>query len=99
MDKIIKKGQMFITSSGVYSDYGVTGVFKALTNINIEGFKNEYLEKYPDQKKEYEFDDDKFINWLTIIKKSAKEVPTIEWHLDDYSSPDFSLYGLVRDSK
>jgi hypothetical protein len=89
--KMIKKGSLFIITSGEYSDYELVTICKALCDIDVQGAKAEYLQAYPEQGEDYKFRYGKFVTWLINEKRIAKELDYFEWHTDDYGIVDFSV--------
>lgn len=90
-ERIIKKRKVFVVTRGIYSDYELYLVCRALVDIDIDGLKEEYFQEYPKQKEEYEFSFERFVAWLIINKKVCEELDYYEWHVGSYSKANFSL--------
>jgi hypothetical protein len=83
----IPAGAVFTISTGCYSDYSVSGVFRAVRDIDTETLKEEWLKKYPAQRERYHFDDCAFL--ADVFRRGLFEpVSRWEWHLTDYSDAD-----------
>ncbi len=84
---IIPTGALFTVSTGVYSDYTVHGVFRALRDIDTAALLQAWLEAHPRQKKSYAFEDSDF---LADAYRHGYFEPVVsrEWHLEDYGSSD-----------
>ena len=88
--KIIK-GETLIVSSGEYSDYMVHGLFKALQDFEPEEFLKEYLELNPEEKERYQFEERKFVAFMSS-KGVIEDMPNCEFHLGSYGiSEDINL--------
>lgn len=84
----IQKGTLFAVSTGCYSDYAISGIFRALDDLDPATLRDEYLRKYPVQSKQYAFESDKFLAWLIRRKLIEDFNGVMEWHLSDYSTAD-----------
>jgi hypothetical protein len=81
----IPAGSLFTVTTGVYSSYEVTGVFRAAADIDPQALLDEWLEVHPEQKQQFSFIEDRFLAF--VFRKGLMEpVDTYEWHLADYSS-------------
>ena len=84
IETIIPAGAYLTVSTGEYSDYSVSGVFRALKNIDADALRAQWLKDHPDNIEHYRFDEDAFLAW--VAKEGFLEpVPSFEWHLCDYS--------------
>lgn len=81
-NKNIKKDTLFLLTSGVYEEYAVWGLFKALMDIDLEKVTATCKKDDPDNA-----DTIRFGEWI-VNKKIAERVDAIELHTGDY---DFSL--------
>lgn len=80
----IPKGALMTVTTGCYSDYSVSGVFRALAKIDVEALRSEWLKDHPEQSQDYSFDDSAFLADMT--KRGLLEcVECWELHLGDYS--------------
>jgi len=78
---MIEKGNLFIFTSGEYSDYQVVTLCKAAEDIDMEETMKEYYALFPDERDNY-LRNNVFINWAINTKKIAEELDYAEWHLD-----------------
>lgn len=83
----IPKGMLFTVTAGVYSDYGVMGVFRAVADIDVAALVNEYLSEMPRQRKRHQFNEREFLAWL-YRRGVLEAVQCMELHLGDYSAPE-----------
>jgi len=81
----IPKGSLLTITSGVYSDYSVRGVFRALKDIDGDALRGVWLRNHPEQAEEYRFKEDDFLAWLAR-EGYIEDVPSWEFHLSSYSS-------------
>ena len=81
---MIKHGQILIVSSGAYSDYGVHGVYRALTTFDEKEVLNDYLETWPEQAEDYGFDASLYLTWLCDMRLLEQREVT-EYYLGEYS--------------
>lgn len=83
----IPAGSVFTITKGVYSDYGVLGVFRARVEIDTDVQLKGFLLKHPEARIDGDWDWDaqeKFVAWLTKAEL-IEPVPSFEMHLGDYS--------------
>ena len=95
---VIKKGELFILTSGEYSDYDLMAVCRADEDIDIEALGDEYLQSRPEERKRYHFGQYRFAKWLLVDKRVITEVPYKEWHTGSYSM-DFTLLDSADDDR
>lgn len=81
----IPQGIFLLISQGEYSDYGISGLFKTLKEIDPNLMIRGWLEANPDQKDQYSFDHYAFVSWLVSID-FLEEVTHWTWHTNNYSS-------------
>ena len=92
---VIPAGATFTISTGEYSDYSVHGVFRALKDIDPQKLADDWLEKHPDEGRDFG-DNGPYHGWLLGFNESKflgeafraglfEHVPSFEWHLCDYS--------------
>lgn len=94
---IIPAGMHFTVSTGVYSDYCITGVFVAKVDIDTVALLTEWLAANPDKESEhgYNFDDDAFFAAMAA-RGLFEPVASMEWHLTDYGrSSEMVLFNEV----
>lgn len=98
--KIIKKDTLFIVTSGVYSNYEVVTLCKARQDIDMDSLRTEYLKMYPEEAKEYLFEEFKFTKWLLVDVNIAEELTYAELHLTDYSTVnEMDVFFKKKDDK
>lgn len=91
----IPAGTFFTATSGEYSDYSVSGVFRALLLLNPGELRDAYLAEHPEQKGLYQFRESEFLAWL-IRKDLIEAIPCMEWHLCDYRDiNEMQVYDLL----
>jgi len=81
---VIPAGATFTVSTGEYSDYSVHGVFRALKDIDPQKLADDWLEKHPDEARDFGFNESKFLG-EAFRAGLFEHVPSFEWHLCDYS--------------
>ena len=84
---LIPAGALFTITVGAYSDYTISGVFRAKVAIDPNVLRSAYLAKNPAQRERYRFSNAKFLVWLAQ-KDLLVPVECIEWHLTDYGDAD-----------
>lgn len=84
---LIPAGALFTITVGVYSDYEISGVFRAKAAIDPNALRSAYLNDYPEQRDAYKFSYNKFLGWLAQ-KDLLDPVACMEWHLTDYGGAD-----------
>lgn len=77
-------GEIVLVSSGEYSDYCVSGVFKVLKEIDPNLFLQGWLTAHPEQKEEYAFHYMNFVDWLVELE-FLLEIKIVEWLVASYS--------------
>jgi hypothetical protein len=80
---IIPKGALFTVTFVEHKDYHTMAVCIALVDIDIYEIQVEYLSEYPTQKREFNFDETQFLNWITNIKHYAEEKYFYELYLGE----------------
>jgi len=83
MSQTISAGEVFFTSSGSYSDYGVHALTRATVDIDVEAAENEWkaswaLDGYGRNAPTVNLE-----HWLVNVKRAAEELPMNEWWLDN----------------
>jgi hypothetical protein len=84
----IPSGELFIATTGEYSDYGVDGVFRAVQELDTYVLIEQYLNEKPQQREADSFEKNEFLAWL-IRKNLIEPVDCWIWHL--------SSWGCVSD--
>jgi hypothetical protein len=79
----IPKGALFTVITGEYSDYYVRGVFRAKEDIDAETLRGRWLIAHPEQRKDYNFEEDEFLAWAASLGL-MEPLDCYEWHLADY---------------
>lgn len=74
---MIEKGQIFLLSSGQYSDYSVETVCRAIADFDMGEITREYRAEYPDEERYNNLE-----AFLINVKKVAEEIDFIEIHRD-----------------
>lgn len=88
------KGEIFILTTGEYSDFGITATLRALVAFDLDeevrAFPKPQRPRSPydraDAPPRFDFRSHKFIEHL-IAKKLAENVPLRALHLGDYGDP------------
>ena len=78
----IPKGAAFTVTSGIYSDYFVQGVFRALVEIDAEALRDQWIKDHPEQAADYRFREGDF---LASISSMMEPIECWELHLGNYS--------------
>lgn len=86
----IPVGTVFIATHGVYDDYCVQGVFKAIEDLSKDEISREYLLEYPEQKEEYQFSEYGFLKWL-VSKELVEELSICEMNTGYYATMSLSM--------
>jgi hypothetical protein len=81
----IPAGKLFIVSTGEYSDYSVSGLFRAKAELKPDDLLEEYLTQHPEERDGYNADFDRFVAWLTG-RGLIEGVEHAEWHLGSYGN-------------
>jgi hypothetical protein len=81
---IIPAGFLLTVTTGCYSDYSVSGVFRAKADIDAAGLRAEWLSDHPEQAEDYAFDESAFLGWIAR-RGLIEPMDCFEWHLGDYS--------------
>jgi hypothetical protein len=81
----IPEGSLFTFTTGQYSEYSVTGLFKALKSIDISTLFKQWLEEHPEQAGFFNLNAYEFIAWVTK-EGYLEQVDCYEWHVDDNPS-------------
>ena len=103
---IIYKDKVFILTDGVYSDYGVCAVLKAIKDFDVDELLKKYTQYIQDVNKGKLIKDYsatgvyRFTHWLVNIEKSVTELDYVEMHTGAYKwnitvtdKDDTLLYG------
>lgn len=80
----IPAGHMFTVTTGVYSDYNVQGVFRALRDIEPDKLCAEWFDKHPEQNGDDPFREMEFLA-QAFRDGFFEPIAAFEWHLCDYS--------------
>ena len=72
----IEAGELFILTSGEYSDYGVVALLRAIVQIDLGLLMDEYAKVITKDVTGYDL-----VRWLAIDKKVAEELPYAEARL------------------
>jgi hypothetical protein len=80
------KGKVLITTAGAYSDYRIIAVLEWLSDETPDQAKERYLEIFPAQRKDYSFDEHKFVGWL-VREGRARDFDAYELHVTGYGNP------------
>ncbi len=67
MTKIIKAGTVVSFAKELYSSHRVSFIARVNKNFDINKFTKDYLEKYPDQKRQHVADLDKFLDEIRDV--------------------------------
>ena len=82
MNTLIKKDTVIAITCGVYSDYEMLTICKALQNFDIAELSEEY--KKDNGSKSF-FN---FVKWLIVDKRMCDEFDYLELHIGDYRDID-----------
>jgi len=85
--RLIPAGSLLTVTTGVYSDYSVHGVFKALQDIDANILRAQWFVLHPEQAEGYRFDEDAFLGWLARLN-FIEALDCFEFHMSDYSRAD-----------
>jgi hypothetical protein len=88
---IIPKGALFTVTFVEHKDHNTMTVCIALVDINIYDIQVEYLSEYPTQKREFNFDETQFLNWITNIKHYAEDIAEEKYFYDLYLGEDHTI--------
>ena len=86
----IKKGSLFVITSGEYSDYQMITLCKATQYIDVSALRTEYLALSADGKWHWN-DNNKFVKWLIVDRKACKELDYSEFYLGGYGDEEFEV--------
>lgn len=81
----LKAGETVIMTQGVYSDYGLEGIYRITRDLDLEAITRDWLQAHPEQVESYGFRQDLF---LASLESSGAIEPMryIEFHLADYGN-------------
>jgi hypothetical protein len=82
---IAKAGTLISVTEGCYSDYSIKGFFVVLRDFKPFDLLDAYIELNPFEKKEYHFNEDKFLAYL-LSNGLLLEINYGHLHLSNYSS-------------
>jgi hypothetical protein len=85
----IPAGQVFYVSTGCYSDYSVSAVFRATADIDLEALKAEFFALHPEsERNDYRFDS--YSTFMAFLSATGlvEEIDARELHLGDYNDMD-----------
>lgn len=85
--KIAKAGTILLADEGEYSDYGVVGLFRVLSDFSPMGELADYLADHPEQQERYNFERGGFVSHL-LRKLLIEDIPYGEFYLGAYSSAE-----------
>lgn len=80
----IPKGSLICVTSGDYSDYQLEFVAKAKRSFTMAGAEKEWAQQHPDFSW---YRPAEFLKWLVVESGLLKEIPHVEWHIEDYGEP------------
>jgi len=83
MPQTISAGEVFFTSAGSYSDYGVHALMRAMVDIDVEAAQKEWKASWPLDGYGARANYVSLEHWLVNVKHIAEELPMNEWWLDD----------------
>jgi hypothetical protein len=86
----IPAGALLTITSGEYSSYFVSGVFRAVKTLDCDALKSAWIQLHPDQSEEYHFEESQFIAWVAI-EGWLEPVDCFEWHIGNYRIEDMSV--------
>ena len=93
---LIPAGTVFTISTGVYSDYIIQGVFRALKLIDANQLKVSWVEAHPDQTGHYDFNESSFIGMLAK-EGYMEDIPSMEFHICDYGDvEEMNVYPISQ---
>ena len=76
----IPAGSLLTISTGEYSDYTISGVFRAKTEIDASALRDEWFRLHPEQSDGYRFREAEFLGWL-YRNGVLESVSCFEWHI------------------
>ena len=79
---IIEEGEIFILTTGQYSDYTLLAPCRANQDIDIESLGTEYAQLRRKQGKSWWGSIYGFVKWIVVDKKLADELPFREWNIE-----------------
>jgi len=97
-NRIIKKGQTIILTSGSYSDYGIGFLAIALKDIDMGLFMERYLVKHPKQRQHFWFDEGRCIKWL-LSEGYLKPLPITELCINEDYDEGYDLKEVAYDAE
>lgn len=71
-------------TTGEYSDYSVSGVFRAKEEIDADKLLADWLKDNPEQVADYHFNANEFLGWV-VRQGLVEPVDSFEWYLGAYS--------------
>lgn len=86
---IYKKGEYILLTEGEYSDYGINAFGIVIKDFDMNEIEKEYFIKYPEDKEEYNGNEERVVNFLINEKKVIKELNKRELHLGAYGNIKF----------
>ena len=89
----LKKGQNVILSEGEYSDYCILDAYEVLEDFDTKKVIEGYLVKHPEQRKDYAFNQDVFIDIMVNVLHIIKLTPYKEWHIAEYATVELDGDG------
>ena len=81
----IKKDDIFLITAGVYSDYTVYGLYRALADFETRVMVGRWLDTLDEPARNFQFL--AFVHWL-VDQGMLENVEMGEWHLGDYKIGD-----------
>jgi len=84
---MIPAGALFFVSSGEYSDYGVSGIFRALKDIDADKLRAEWLVQNPGQADGWGFSYHKFLGSL-FVDGYFEPLDAFEFYMGGYGDAE-----------
>lgn len=60
----MKKNTLFVMTTGCYSDFGISAIFYAQRDFDLDALLSSWLDAHPEQKEKYHFSPYDFQDWL-----------------------------------
>jgi len=92
-ERIIPAESLFLITTGIYSDFGIEGLYRALVDIDLGTLHREYAAS------KRRWSDTDFLAWLTVTHSLQFEiVPYYEWWMGwSYAGQEPSLEAVNFD--
>lgn len=81
---VIPQGSIFVLTLGEFDEqrYGITGVFRALVDIDHVALVEAWFKKYPHRRRYYQFGDSEFVKEV-LLTGYAEQIPALEWNVNE----------------